>query len=223
MTARSSAAIATPPATPQAGSARRGNTAAMTADHASDIPRWTVMAVINSTGVRRSCGNTMTPTARAPSSTSSPRTSAHAVEGSAEHAAPARPAASASRATPLGIRRPTRASLQRARPAHPSRRSTGAVHALPSSPIGAGGSRAGPPASRAGRRVSLCARTGSERCSLGTDGWSRRPREGEALQDGTLPLPNPRFRRSVSRHPDDEESEMRESSNTGKRAMARRT
>jgi hypothetical protein len=101
----------------------------------------------------------MTPTARAPSSTSSPRSSAHAVEGSAEHAAPARPAASASPATPLGIRRPTRASLQRTRPAHRSWRSTGAVHALPSSPLGAGGSRAGPsPARRAGHRVSRCAK-----------------------------------------------------------------
>jgi hypothetical protein len=85
--------------------------------------------VINSTGVRRSCGNTMTPTARAPSSTSSPRSSAHAVEGSAEHAAPARPAASASPATPLRIRRPTRASLQRA-PCPPLVVVHGAVPAL---------------------------------------------------------------------------------------------
>ena len=58
--------------------------------------------------------------------------------------------------------------------------------------------------------------------------WDRRlvpatTLKGEALQDGTLPLPNPRFRRSVSRHPDDEESEMREPFNTGKRAMVRRT
>jgi hypothetical protein len=191
MTARSSAAIAIAPATPQAGSARRGNTAAMTADHASDIPRWTVPAVINSTGVRRSCGNTMTPTARAPSSTSSPRSSAHAVEGSAEHAAPARPAASASPAAPLGIRRPTRASLQRARPAHPSWRSTGAVHALPSSPLAAGGSRAGPSPrsprrapsvpSREGQAPATTARRGPQ---LGSSGRSDAIRQWNATGRG---------------------------------------
>jgi hypothetical protein len=55
------------------------------------------------------------------------------------------------------------------------------VHTLPSSPLGAGGSRAGPPpASRAGRRVSLCANGScrhphTRRRALEDPGSGRRP------------------------------------------------
>src|SRR6266545_2249241 len=54
----------------------------------------------------------MAPAARPPSRTSSPRTSDHTVEGIAEHAAPASPAARASPGTPPERRRLTRASWQ---------------------------------------------------------------------------------------------------------------
>ena len=80
------------------------------------------MAATSSTAVRRSCGSSMAPAARPPSSTSSPRTNDHTVEGIAEHAAPASPAARASLGTPAERLRLTRASWQARGPCRRSQR-----------------------------------------------------------------------------------------------------
>ena len=110
ITDRSRAAIPSPATAPHAGSARCGSVAAMTAAHPSESARWTGDAATRRTAVRRSCGSTIAPAARAPSSRSSPRASDHAVDGMAEHAAPTRPAATASPTMPRGSRPTTPAS-----------------------------------------------------------------------------------------------------------------
>jgi hypothetical protein len=95
-TARSRAAMPNPASAPHAGSPPGGKSLASTPAQPTDSARCTGTAARSRTGVRPSCGSSMAPAARAPSSTSSPRTSDHAVEGIDAQIAPARPATSAS-------------------------------------------------------------------------------------------------------------------------------
>jgi len=109
ISARSSVAINIPPTMPQAGSRPRGRTVGKTAAQPIEIARGKGVAATSSTAARRSYGSSTAPAARPPSSTSSPRTSDNTVEGIAERAAPASPAATALPGTPPEQQRLTRA------------------------------------------------------------------------------------------------------------------
>ena len=117
ITPRSSAAIASPPSRPPSGSRPRGSARSSTTAQPSESARWTGTAAASSGSVRVSRGSSSVPAARAPSSTSSPRASAIAVEGAPLTTAATSPACSASRIACHGsVRSPI--ACPQSRPSH---------------------------------------------------------------------------------------------------------
>jgi uncharacterized protein len=95
-TARSSAAIASPPATAAGTVARAGSATLNTAAQPNDSARCTGTAAAASTPACRSRGSRIDPAAVTPSSSDSPRASVTTVDGAPLSSAPASPAGSAS-------------------------------------------------------------------------------------------------------------------------------
>src|SRR5215213_4973720 len=104
MTTRSSAAMASPPATQPGSSRPRGTAAASTYAQPTDRARCTGSAAASSSGPGARSPSTIDPAARPDSSTSSPRASVTSVDGAPLTTAATSPAASASRAGPDALR-----------------------------------------------------------------------------------------------------------------------